>query len=78
MINRFTDFPGVCMRDELPKIPPLCNYGIVNLNKSSQPAKHWVKYYRNGKNRIYFDSYGPVILQELNHYLKTEKKNDEQ
>ena len=51
----------------------------VNFNTSSESGSHWVAYYKNGKNRIYFDSYGQVVLQEINDYLKTitEKKNDE-
>jgi len=72
------NFRGVFMRDELPKIPWLQECGIVNFNTSSEPGSHWVAYYKNGKNRIYFDSYGQVILQEINDYLKTEteKKNN--
>ena len=72
------NFRGVFMRDELPKIPRLQECGIVNFNTSSEPGSHWVAYYKNGKNRIYFDSYGQVILQEINDYLKTEteKKNN--
>ena len=72
-----SNFRGVFMRDELPKIPRQYECGIVNFNTSSESGTHWVAYYKNGKNRIYFDSYGQVILQEINDYLKTEaeKKN---
>ena len=73
-----SNFRGVFMRDELPKIPRQYECGIVNFNTSSESGTHWVAYYKNGKNRIYFDSYGQVVLQEINDYLKTksEKKND--
>ena len=73
-----SNFRGVFMRDELPKIPRQHECGIVNFNTSSESGSHWVAYYKNGKNRIYFDSYGQVVLQEINDYLKTksEKKND--
>ena len=49
------------MRDTLPRQPYRVECGIVNLNTSSQPGSHWVCYYRNKSNRIYFDSYGQII-----------------
>ena len=74
-----SDFRGVYMRDELPKKTWKKECGIVNFNKSTEPGTHWVAYYKDGKNRFYFDSYGQVILQEVTDYLKTEteKQNDE-
>ena len=73
------NFRGVFMRDSLPKKPHMIECGIVNFNTSLEPGSHWVAYYKNKKERIYFDSYGQVILAELNDYLKTrkEKENDE-
>ena len=73
------NFRGVFMRDELPKKPWKKECGIVNFDKRSEPGTHWVAYYKDGRNRFYFDSYGQVILQEVADYLKTEaeKKNDE-
>ena len=62
------------MRDELPKKPWKKECGIVNFNKSTEPGTHWVAYYKDGKNRFYFDSYGQVILQEIADYLKTESE----
>ena len=53
---------GVFMRDELPNKPWYHECGIVNFNTSIEPGSHWVTYWKNGKNRIYFDSYGQVIL----------------
>ena len=71
-------FRGVFMRDTLPKKPHEIECGIVNFNASHQPGSHWVAYYKK-KERIYFDSYGQVILAEVSNYLKTEKEkeNDE-
>ena len=70
------NFRGVFMRDELPNKPWLNESGIVNLNTSLEPGSHWVAYYKNGKNRIAFDSFGQVILRELSDYLKQEEKNE--
>ena len=50
-------FRGVFMRDTLPRQP----LSVVNLNTSSQPDSHWVCYYRNKSDRIYFDSYGQIV-----------------
>ena len=73
------NFGGVFMRDELPKRPWLNECGIVNFNNSMEPGSHWVAYYNNKRQRIYFDSYGQVILAEVKDYLKSdkEKENDE-
>ena len=73
------NFRTICMRDELPKRPWPVECGIVNFNTSMEPGTHWVAYYKNKKERIYFDSFGQVMLAELKDYLKTdkEKQNDE-
>ena len=71
-----SDFRGVYMRDELPKKPWKKECGIVNFNKSTEPGTHWVAYYKDGKNRFYFDSYGQVILQEIADYLKTDVEKE--
>ena len=70
------NFRGVYMRDELPKTPRQVESGIVNFDTSLQPGSHWVSYYKNGKERIAFDSYGQVILAELRDYLKTEHEKE--
>ena len=31
--------------------------GVVNFDKSGGPGTHWVAWYKNGKAKIYFDSY---------------------
>ena len=33
--------------------------------------RHWVCYYRNKSNRIYFDSYGQITPVEIQQYQKT-------
>ena len=59
------------MRDALPGQPHSVECGIVNLNASSQLGRHWVCYYRNKSDRIYFDSYGQITPVEIQRYLKT-------
>ena len=70
-------FRGVFMRDTLPTRPCEIECGIVNFDTSHGPGSHWVAYYKKGKERIYFDSYGQSILDELSTYLKTEKEKEE-
>ena len=65
---------GVFMRDTLPKIPLHNECGIVNLNTSDEPGSHWVAYYKDGKRRIYFDSFGQITPMELQRYLKTKEE----
>ena len=48
-----------------------CKFSHINSNRS-----HWVAYYKKHKFRIYFDSYGQVILDEIKKYLKTNKEQD--
>ena len=65
------NFRGVFMRDCLPTSGPRSKEcGIVNFNASSEPGSHWVAYYKNGDERIYFDSFGQVTLYEIQKYLK--------
>ena len=51
--------------------PHSVDCGIVNLNRSSQSGSHWVCYYRNKSDRIYFDSFGQITPVEVQRYLKT-------
>ena len=55
---KIPSFRGVFLLDTLPKKPNKKECGIVNLDKSGGPGTHWVAWYKNGKNKIYFDSYG--------------------
>ena len=43
--------------------------GIVNFDKSGGSGTHWVAWYKNGKNKIYFDSYGVQPPIEVIRYL---------
>ena len=58
------------MRDTLSLYPFNVECGIVNLNTSNQAGSHWVCYYRNKSDRIYFDSYGQITPLEIQRYLK--------
>ena len=72
---KINNFRGVFMRDNIPKVAHSKECGIVNFNTSEQTGTHWVCYYKNGMNeRIYFDSFGQVTLDEIQRYLKTEKE----
>ena len=36
----------------------LNEYGILNLDSSSGDGTHWVMWFKKGKDKFYFDSYG--------------------
>ena len=74
---KLPDFRGVYMRDDLPRKCKSRECGIVNLNTSQQPGSHWVCYFKDGGNRIYFDSFGQITPIEIQKYLKTQKEFDE-
>ena len=65
------NFRGVFMRDTLPEYPRNTECGIVNFNTHNQPGSHWVCYYKDGRKRIYFDSFGQITPSEVQRYLKT-------
>ena len=69
---------GVFMRDTLPLKPHANECGIVNFNTSKEPGSHWVCYFKLGKDRIYFDSYGQITIYEVQRYLKTKSEKDKQ
>ena len=72
---KIDNFRGVFMRNTLTKIPQRTECGIVNFNTSEQAGTHWVCYFKDGMNeRIYFDSFGQVTLDEIQKYLKTKKE----
>ena len=62
-------FRGVFIPDTLPK-----ECEILNLNKSHQAGIHWGCYYKDGKTRIYVDSFGQIIPMEIQRYLKTKEE----
>ena len=64
-------FRGVFLRDTLPKKAKLKECGILNLDSSSGNGTHWVMWFKNGKDKFYFDSYGVRSPSELTAYLKS-------
>ena len=65
------NFRGVFMQDELPKRIKTNECAIVNLQKSDQDGSHWTCYYKHGKEKYYFDSYGLEPTNEMLKYLKS-------
>ena len=63
-------FKGVFLLDTLPRKPNKKEYGIVNFDKSDGPGTHWVAWYKNGRTKIYFDSYGVQPPLEVIRYLR--------
>ena len=59
----------IFLLDTLPKKPNKKECGIVNFDKSGGPGTHWVAWYKNGKSKIYFDSYGVQPPLEVINYL---------
>ena len=68
---KIKNFRGVFMRDSLPPKPHHIECGIVNLNRSNELGSHWVCYFKHGRVRIYFDSFGQITPIEIQKYLKT-------
>ena len=66
---KISSFRGVFLLDTLPKKPNKKECGIVNFDKSGGPGTHWVAWYKNGKTKIYFDSYGVQPPIEVIKYL---------
>ena len=62
-------FRGVFLLDTLPRKPNKKECGIVNFDKSGGPGTHCVAWYKNGKTKIYFDSYGLQPPLEVSNYL---------
>ena len=72
---KIDNFRGVFMRNTLPRKAYQTECGIVNFNTSKQAGTHWVCYFKDGMDqRIYFDSFGQVTLDEVQKYLKTKKE----
>ena len=73
---KIPDFRGVFKRGTLQQYPLNVECGIMNFNTSNQPGCHWVCYYRNKNERIYFDSYGQITPVEIQRYLTTGSEFD--
>ena len=66
-----SNFRGVCLRDLLPKKTNKNECGILNLDDSDGSGTHWVAWYKKGKHKYYFDSYGVQPPLELRSYFKS-------
>ena len=64
-------FRGVFWRDTLPKKANLNECGILNLDSSSGDDTYWVMWFKKGKDKFYYDSYGVQPPSELIAYLKS-------
>ena len=64
-------FKAVFLRDTLPKKAKLNECDILNLDSSSGDGTHWVMWFKKGKDKLYFDSYGVQPPSELIAYLKS-------
>ena len=62
-------FRGVYLLDTLPNKSLNKECGIVNFDKSGGSGTHWVAWYKNGRNKTYFDSYGIQPPKEVIKYL---------
>ena len=66
---KIPSFRGFFLLDTLPKKPNKKECGIVNFDKSGGPGTYWIAWYKNGKTKIYFDSYGVQPPIEVIKYL---------
>ena len=65
-----THFRGVFVRDQLPKKPKAIECGILNTGDSNTSGFHWICWYKNGDEKLSFDSYALPPPVELVDYLK--------
>ena len=68
---KIPNFRGVFMRNELPIKPRRIECGILNLDSAPGGGTHWVAWYKNSKNKLYFDSFGVQPPNELIKYLSS-------
>ena len=66
---KIPSFRGVFVLDTLPKKLNKKECGIVNFDKIGGPCMHLVAWYKNGKTKIYFDSYDVQPPTEVINYL---------
>ena len=64
-------FRGVFLRDTLPEKAKLNECGILNIDSSSGDGAHWGMWFKKGKDKFYFDSYGVQPHSELIAYIKS-------
>ena len=68
---KIPNYKGTFMKDQLIGKPKETECAVVNFNNSDQIGSHWVAFYKNGEQRIYFDSFGQIPPIEIQKYLKT-------
>ncbi|DAC81569.1 TPA_asm: adenain [Hydra adintovirus] len=54
---KIKNFRGVFVRDELPKNTQNKECGILNTGDSSTNGFHWICWYKDGDEKLSFDSY---------------------
>ena len=65
-------FRGVVFTDQLSKMIPLKKEcGILGSKTSKEDNMHWTCWWKNGKNKIVFDSFGLTPAREIVRYLKS-------
>jgi hypothetical protein len=68
----FKNFRGVIMRDQLSSLKQLeRECGILGSKTSKEDDMHWTCWFKNGKNKYYFDSFGLTPTKEIVKYLKS-------
>ena len=68
---KIKNFRGYFMKDELPKKIKSKESAIANLQNSNQPGTHHTAYWKNNKDKYYFDSYGLDPSNQMLKYLKS-------
>ena len=68
--NDCMDLEGYFL-DTLPTKTKLNECVILNLDSSSGDGTHWVMWFKKGKDKFYFDSYGVQPPSELITYVKS-------
>ena len=63
-------FRGTFVRDKLPSKPKARECGILNTGDSSTGGHHWMCWFKTGKTKLSFDSYGLAPPIKLVAYLK--------
>ena len=65
-------FRGVFLRETLPKNTKLNECRSLNLDSYAGNSTHWLMWFKNCKDKFYFDSYGVQPHSELIAYLKSQ------
>ena len=69
---KIKNFRGVIMRDEIKKMKPLKQEcGILGSKTSREDDMHWTAWWKDGKKKFYFDSFGLTPTVEIVKYLKS-------